>query len=85
MLTAGIQEKGGEFATEAVKAVREFKDFSDENDPWGEHDFGAVEVDGQKVFFKIDYYDPSLQQGSENPANAGCTHRVLTIMLTSEY
>jgi hypothetical protein len=55
------------------------------NDPWGEHDFGAVEIDGEKVFFKIDYYTPDLSAGSENPANEGCTHRVMTIMLASEY
>ncbi len=85
MLTSGIQEKGGEFAVAAIKAVREFDDFSDDNDPWGEHDFGAIEMDGEKVFFKLDYYDLSLQLGSENPANEGCTHRVLTIMLASEY
>lgn len=85
MLTLGIQEKGGAFAVAAVAAVRAFDDFCSDNDPWGEHDFGAVEVEGEKVFFKIDYYDPSLKKGSENPANEGCTHRVLTIMLPSEY
>ena len=85
MLTSGLQAKGSEFAVEAVTLVREFDEFSDENDPWGEHDFGAVEIEGEKVFFKLDYYDLSLQQGSENPANEGCTHRVLTIMLASEY
>ncbi len=85
MLTLGIQDKGGAFAVAAVKAVRAFDDFKDDNDPWGEHDFGAVEVEGEKVFFKIDYYDPLLEKGSENPANEGCTHRVLTIMLPSEY
>ena len=85
LLTSGIQEKGGEFAVAAVKAVREFNSFSSDNDPWGEHDFGAIELDGEKVFFKLDYYDLSLQKGSENPANEGCTHRVLTIMLASEY
>lgn len=85
MITAGIQECGGEFAVAAVKAVRAFTAFDDDNDPWGEHDFGAIEIEGEKVFFKIDYYDPSLTKGSENPANEGCTHRVLTIMLASEY
>ncbi len=85
MLTSGIQNMGGEFALEAIKAVREFDQFSKDNDPWGEHDFGAVEIEGEKVFFKLDYYDLSLEQGSENPANEGCTHRVLTIMLASEY
>ncbi len=27
------------------------------SDPYGEHDFGAVQVQGHKVFFKIDSYD----------------------------
>lgn len=85
MLTQGIQEKGGDFAVAAVKAVREFDAFSGDNDPWGEHDFGAIEVNGEKVFFKIDYYDLSLQQGSEDPANEEYTCRILTIMLASEY
>ncbi|WP_146345631.1 DUF3768 domain-containing protein [Falsiphaeobacter marinintestinus] len=85
MLTIGIQERGGEFAVAAIKAVRSFEDFSDDNDPWGEHDFGAVEIQEEKVFWKIDYYSPDLTAGSENPANEGITHRVLTIMLASEY
>ncbi len=85
MLTRGIQELGGEFAVSVMSAVRSFDDFSDDNDPWGEHDFGAFTHDGQKIFWKLDYYDPSLTAGSENPANEGLTHRVLTIMLASEY
>lgn len=85
MITAGVQSEGQDFMVAAVEAVRTFADFCDDNDPWGEHDFGAVEIGGEKVFFKIDYYDPSLEKGSENPANEGCTHRVLTIMLASEY
>ena len=85
LLSSGIQELGAEFALAAVEAVRSFDAFDDSNDPWGEHDFGSVEVSGEKIFFKIDYYDPSLKAGSENPANEGCTHRVLTIMLASEY
>lgn len=85
LLTSGIQDRGGAFAVKAVEAVRAFSAFSDDNDPWGEHDFGAVEIEGEKVFFKIDYYDPTCSQGSENPANEALTHRVLTIMLANEY
>ncbi|MFD1156816.1 DUF3768 domain-containing protein [Roseovarius aestuarii] len=85
MLTSGIQERGGVFVAAAVKAVRSFDNFSNQNDPWGEHDFGAVEVEDEKVFWKIDYFSPDLTAGSENPANEGVTHRVLTIMLSSEY
>ncbi|WP_371229910.1 DUF3768 domain-containing protein [Roseovarius sp. 2305UL8-3] len=85
MLTIGIQERGSVFAVAAVQAVRSFEAFSEDNDPWGEHDFGAVQVQGEKVFWKIDYYTPDLSAGSENPANEGITHRVLTIMLPTEY
>jgi hypothetical protein len=54
-------------------------------DPYGEHDFGNFEVAGQKFFFKIDYYDPNLEFGSEDPGDPQKTTRVLTIMLAEEY
>lgn len=85
MVTVGVQALGDTLTKEAMLAVKEFSDFSKDNDPWGEHDFGAVEIGGQKIFWKLDYYDPSLTAGSENPANEAVTHRVLTIMLASEY
>ena len=68
-----------------VEAVRSFDAFSEDNDPWGEHDFGAIEIGGQKIFWKLDCYDPTLTYQSENAANEALTHRVLTIMLASEY
>lgn len=85
LITSGVQVAGEVFLSAAVEAVRTFTAFSDDNDPWGEHDFGAVDIDSQKVFFKVDYYDPTCTQGSENPANEALTHRVLTIMLANEY
>ena len=85
MITSGIQAEGEDFMMKVVEAVTTFSDFNGDNDPWGEHDFGAADVVGQKVFFKFDYYTPDLTAGSENPANEGVTHRVLTIMLSNEY
>lgn len=85
MVTVGVQALGEALMKEAMLAVKEFSDFSKDNDPWGEHDFGAVEIDGQKIFWKLDYYNRDLTAGSENPANDAITHRVLTIMLASEY
>ncbi|WP_415404131.1 DUF3768 domain-containing protein [Tateyamaria sp. SN3-11] len=86
LVTQGTQAEGAEFALSAIAAVRGFTDFTEDNDPWGEHDFGAIDVAGQKVFFKLDYFaDETLSAGSENPANENLSFRVLTIMLASEY
>lgn len=85
MITPGIQGLGEEEMVAIIDQVRTFDTFTDENDPWKQHDFGAFDHAGQKVFWKIDCYDPNCQFGSENPANEALTHRVLTIMLASEY
>lgn len=85
VVTNGIQERGEDFVAKALVAMHSFDKFSPENDFYGEHDFGAFEVDGEKLFFKIDYYDPTLSFGSENPANPMKTVRVLTLMLANEY
>lgn len=68
-----------------LAAVREFGAFTRDNDPHGEHDFGAVEVLGNRCFWKIDYYDRTLEFGSENPADPTVTTRALTVMLSDEY
>jgi uncharacterized protein DUF3768 len=67
------------------QAVRDFDTFTEENDPYGEHDFGALDFDGKRFFWKIDYYDTNLQYRSEDPADTEKTDRVLTIMLADEY
>ncbi|MGE3146302.1 MAG: DUF3768 domain-containing protein, partial [Pseudorhodoplanes sp.] len=66
--------------------VREFAAFTPDNDPLGEHDFGAIEQDGVgTVFWKIDYYDPDYRCHSADPADPKVTRRVLTILLADEY
>lgn len=85
MLTAGVHEMGSAFAWAAIAAVKAFNAFTRDNDPYGEHDFGAITIADERVFFKIDYYDLTLQAHSPDPADPVVTHRVLTIMLASEY
>ena len=84
-LTAGVNEKGSVFVAQALAMVIGFDDFSEDNDPHHEHDFGAYELDGERLFWKIDYYDLSGRFGSEDPADAKQTLRVMTIMLAEEY
>jgi len=55
------------------------------NDPWGEHDFGSFEHNGNTIFWKIDCYDREMKHGSPNPADATVTQRVLTVLLAEEY
>lgn len=65
--------------------VETFTDFTADNDPHGERDFGAFEHRSTRIFWKIDYYAPDMEHGSENPADPKQTIRILTIMLASEY
>jgi len=67
------------------KEVSNFNDFNPDNDPFDEHDFGKVEIDGVTVFWKIDYYDIDLSGHSPDPSNPDVTMRVLTLMLAEEY
>lgn len=84
-LTEGIIALGQGAAAEVLALLRDFDDFSKDNDPYGEHDFGAFSYRGERVFWKIDYYDRSLRYGSEDPADPKVTTRVLTVMLAREY
>lgn len=85
----------------ALAAIVTFANFDHDNDPYGEHDFGAIyrlptgtwtqdrpedaKVITQTVFWKVDCYDKDLMFGSEAPWDKAQTKRVLTIMLASEY
>ena len=85
MLTKGVSDNGSAFVQEALRAVSAFDAFTTENDPHGEHDFGALTVAGESLFWKIDYYDRQLEYGSPDPADLAVTQRILTIMLAEEY
>lgn len=84
-MTRGIAELAPEVQIEIAAKVRNFDDFTPDNDPYGEHDFGSFQHRGHTVNWKIDYYDSAMEQGSENPADPKQTMRVLTIMLANEY
>lgn len=68
-----------------AQTVVGYSDFTDANDPHGEHDFGAFEFGSEKCFWKIDYYDLNYSMGSDDPSDLSKTCRALTIMLADEY
>ena len=49
-----------------VKKIRCFNDFTKENDPYNEHDFGSFYYKGEQIYWKIDYYDKNYRFYSEN-------------------
>lgn len=50
-----------------------------------EHDFASILFRDRKVWMKIDYYDLACENGSEDPADASITTRVVTILLPEDY
>ena len=84
-ITRGIHALSERDRRVIVSMVRMFNVFTDDNDPYGHHDFGAFAHGGLKIFWKIDYYDPSMEFGSEDPSDDEKTVRVLTVMLAEEY
>jgi hypothetical protein len=85
MATSGVRSIDDDRLAALVATVRDFKNFTPDNDPHGEHDFGAVGHDGVRYFWKIDAYDRSLTIASPDPADPSITTRVLTIMRADEY
>jgi hypothetical protein len=85
VVTSGVAALEPTLRLQLLAAVRSFDAFSADNDPHGEHDFGAIEIEGQTFFFKIDYYDRSLTLHSPDAADPAVTARVLTLMCAYEY
>ncbi len=83
VLTSGIIAAAS--AEQVQKALARFDAFNADNDPYGEHDFGALDINGRRCFFKIDYYEQAMIAGSDDPSDPAKTTRVLTVMLASEY
>ena len=85
MLTRMVAALPDETLAHLRRAVASFDAFTEDNDPYRERDFGAIELEGERYFWKIDYYDRSLRFGAEDPSDTSETMRVLTLMHASEY
>lgn len=85
VVTAGVRALGDGMLPLVQRAVAQFDAFGEDNDPHDEHDFGAVQVHGHRLFFKIDYFDADLQYHSLDPSDPAVTCRVMTLMLAEEY
>lgn len=85
LLTQGVAVLGDQDKNTVLRKVQAFDSFTADNDPHGEHDFGAIEHGGVRYFWKIDYYDLANEFASADAANPAITNRVLTVMRADEY
>jgi hypothetical protein len=85
VVTRGIAALEVDAKASIFAAVQTFDRFTTDNDPHGEHDFGLIEIAGERIMFKIDYYDRSMTGHSPDESDPNVTRRVLTIMLANEY
>lgn len=85
VLTSGVAALPETERRALLRSVRAFEAFNSDNDPYAEHDFGAIDLEGSRFFWKIDCYAADMQSGSHDPANPDMTRRALTIMRAEEY
>ena len=83
VITPGIESLDD--VRSVLSRVQQYDDFTDSNDPYHEHDFGAFHHGDVQVFWKWDYYDLDLTMLSPDPSDDAVTARVLTVMLADEY
>lgn len=99
--TVGFRSLSTSDQSRVRELIETFDAFDEDNDPYGERDFGCVyqlgdgrwtterprlrDDERERVFWKLDYYDRDLRFGSDDAANPAITRRVLTIMLSDEY
>lgn len=85
-MTANVAMLGEKKVAALIKAIANFDNFTEDNDPHGERDMGFIDGFGSdRYIWKIDYYDQDFKMHSPDPADPRLTKRVLLIMEASEY
>lgn len=85
VMTAGIAAQSDEFRAALIEALVAFDAFDADSDPYGLHEMGVLEIEGERVWFKFDLYDENYEYGAETPTDPKRTRRVLTLLFPSEY
>ena len=83
-LSKGVSALDPAIQYRILREILLFDDFTDDNDPYGEHDCAIVTWEEYRVLFKIDYYDLNLEYHSTDPADPRKTLRVMTVMFPEE-
>lgn len=78
-ISSGLADMGRDVVDAVLGKVREFGEFTPDNDPYGEHDAGVVEHEGEDYYWKYDYVDDDLETYKPDGI------RFLTIMKLKDY
>ena len=81
--TSGVEALGHQ--AQIMDLVATYSDFWPDNDLLGERDFWVFTFRDVKLYWKVDYYDEQMINGSPDPADPNLTTRVLTILLPIEW
>lgn len=84
-ITGALAQAPQETISLVLLAVVAFDAFTPDDDPYGEHDFGAFDVGGRRYNFKIDYYDLAEENASPDPANPIVTVRIMSVFYAEDY
>jgi hypothetical protein len=86
VFTQAVAARGPLFLLLCLSEIAGHEAFDPENDPDRLYDFGAVKVEGVRVWFKIDLFaDEGMEWGAERPDDPNRTYRVMTVMFPSDW
>jgi len=85
VISAGVSALSTEQRESLLQAVQSYDNFTQDNDPYGEHDFGMIHLGKEEYFWEIICYDKSSQQLAAHPEDFNIVTRVLTLMEAEEY
>lgn len=84
-LMAHLRDQGQLDMLGITNQLQRYNQFTEDNDPNGEHDFGIFVYAGETCYWKIDLFNPTMTTYPDDPIDLSATRRVLTIMLASDY
>ena len=84
VLTPGIAGLNLKDKEKIFFSVKYYGNFTKNNNPWGEKNFGSFNFKKETFNWKIDYYDNDMKYHSPDKSDPDKTVRVLTIMKAEE-
>ena len=85
LLTSSVAALPDMVKASALQKVAEFNAFNEENDPNGEADYGSFDHCNREFWFKIEYWDLTLEHPSPDPTDPAKTRRCMVIGMAQDW